>query len=138
MNAIAVALCVMLLAAPGVLAQTTSSSSASQVDPDKLPVSIGRIRLKLATPAERPSLLKFERIIEGVGVAPPIELWNPAGKEKMLKGPTPYGAPTQKDILDVITPQEFKRYPVDLNALVRWLAEKLGESSTAPAQKSSE
>lgn len=118
MHAIAVALCVIALSGSAVFAQ------AEQVDPEKLPVSLERIRLKLSVPSDKKSTLKIERIIEVVGVAPPIEFWTPADKRNVLRGPSPFGPPTQKEILDVTTPQEFKRYPIDLNALYKWLAGK--------------
>jgi hypothetical protein len=118
MYAIAVALCVLMLGSSTTFAQT------QQIDPEKLPVDIGRIRLQLADPSSHKPVLKIQQVIEVVGVAPPIELWSPAEK-KNLRGPAPWGPPTQKDILDLVTPQEFKSYPMDLNALMQWLAEKL-------------
>ena len=118
MYAIAAALCVMVLSGSPVFAQT------EQVDPEKLPVSLERIRLELSAPSDKKVTLKLERIIEVVGVAPPIELWTPADRKNALRGPSLFGPPTQKEILDVTTPQEFKRYPIDLNALYKWLAGK--------------
>ena len=119
MYAIAVALCVLMLGSSSAFAQTP------QIDPEKLPVDIGRIRLQLADPSPRKPALKIQQVIEVVGVAPPIELWNPAETKNLSRGPAPWGPPTQKDILDLVTPQEFKTYPMDLNALMQWLAEKL-------------
>ena len=119
MYAIAVALCVLVLSSSFAFAQN------QQVDPEKLPVSIGRIRLRLSEPAPKPPVLKIQTTIEVVGVAPPIELWTPEEKAKFVHGPAPWGPPSQKDILDIVTPQEFKHYPMDLNALMQWLAEKL-------------
>ena len=119
MHAIAVALCVAILSA------SSASAQSQTIDPEKLPVDIGRIRLQLADPSNRKPVLKIQQIIEVVGVAPPIELWKPEQQKQLLSGPAPWGPPTQKDILDITTPQEFKNYPMDLNALMRWLAEKL-------------
>jgi hypothetical protein len=120
MRATALVLCVLVLVGVNALAQD------QQVDTEKLPSSIGRIRLKLAAPSPQTPVLKIQRIIEVVGVAPPIELWTPEEKKQFIRGPAPWGPPTQKDILDIVTPQEFKsNYPMDLNALMQWLSEKL-------------
>jgi len=119
MYAIALALVVWVLSASSALAQD------QQVEAEKLPVSLDRIRMKLAEPAPKTPALKIQTIIEVVGVAPPLELWTPEEGATLIRGPAPWAAPTQKDILDLVTPQEFKRYPMDLNALMLWLAEKL-------------
>jgi hypothetical protein len=121
MYAIAAALGVIIAVGSPVFAQS------QQIDPEKLPVSLERIRLKLSAPSDKKFTLKIERIIEVVGVAPPIEFWTPADKTNVLRGPSPFGPPTQKEILDVTTPQEFKHYPIDLNALFKWLAGKTAE-----------
>ena len=119
MYAIAVALCVLMLGTSSAFAQV------QQIDPEKLPIDIGRIRLQLSDPSPQKPVLKIQQVIEVVGVAPPIELWSAQEKKNLARGPAPWGPPTQKDILDLVTPQEFKTYPMDLNALMQWLAEKL-------------
>jgi hypothetical protein len=118
MYAMAVALCVMILSGSTVFGQTPP------VDPEKLPVSLDRIRMKLSAPSDKKVTLNIERIIEVVGVAPPIELWSAEEQIRLVSGPSLFGPPTQKDILDITTPQEFKRYPIDLVALFKWLARK--------------
>jgi hypothetical protein len=128
MYAIATALCVLLLSfgstVLGQTAQPPAPQNSTPVDPEKLPVSLGRIRLKLSAADDRKPGLKIERMIEVVGVAPPIELWTPAESASMISGPSPFGPPTQKEILDITTPQEFKSQPIDLTALLQWLARK--------------
>ena len=125
MYAIALALCVLILSGSSAVAQDQQAAPVpvvpAAVDPETQ-TSIGRIRLKLSNPANTKSALRIERIIEVVGVAPPIELWNPKNDVKALRGPSPFGAPTQKQILDLTTPQEFKAEAIDVSALLRWLA----------------
>ena len=105
------------------------SQPAPAVDPLKLPVNLGRIRLELAhKPPTKSSGLRISETIEVVGVAPKVQLWNPE-TAKLATGPVPYGAPTHKDFIDLHTPEEFKRYPMDLNALMKWLMEKLADDS---------
>jgi hypothetical protein len=115
-------------------ADTASPATEPPIDPAKLPVSLGRIRLQLAEkPATKTSGLKIQQTIEVVGVAPKIELWNPE-TAKLATGPVPWGAPTHKDFIDLVTPQEFKNYPMDLNALVQWLLQHLADK-TAKSDK---
>jgi hypothetical protein len=95
-------------------------------------VSLDRIRSQLADmPSSTKGGLKIQTTVEVVGVAPPIELWDPAEAKQALTGPAPFGPPTHKDFLELTTPQEFKRYPFDMNALMRWLADKLGGEKKA-------
>jgi hypothetical protein len=104
-----------------------ASQAAPTVDPAKLPVDLGRIRLQLAhKPPAKGSGLRIQEIVEVVAIAPPIQLWNPE-TAKLATGPVPWGAPTHREFIDLHTPQEFKRYPMDINALMQWLMEKLGD-----------
>jgi hypothetical protein len=144
MKGLAVTLFVLVSGTSGVLGQSASPGSGSgdpaptlttpaetapapQIDPEKLPVSIGRIRLQLkVAAASKFSGLKIQETVEVVGVAPKIEFWNPE-TAKLATGPVPYGAPTHKEFINLVTPQEFKNYPMDLNALMQWLMEHLAE-----------
>ena len=134
MNAIAIALCVLLLSGSPARAQNPPAipAPAGPVDPLADPASVQRIRKELSQPTDRASGLRIERIVQVVGVAPPITLWSPEERARLATGPSPFGAPTHRQMLDLNTPQEFKRYPMDLNALMRWLAEKLGDTSKEP------
>ncbi len=70
--------------------------------------------------------MRIHETVQVVGVAPKIELWNPE-TAKLATGPVPYGAPTHKEFIDLVTPQEFKTYPADINALIQWLLAHLAE-----------
>lgn len=150
MKGLAVALCVLGLHASSVSAQTAATapstdttpappapatSVAVEIDPAKLPVSLKHIRLQLAVkPETKTSGLKIVETIEVVGIAPKIEFWDPE-TAKLATGPVPWGAPTHRDFIDLVTPQEFKNYPIDINALMQWLMQKLAEKT---AKKSAE
>ncbi len=134
------AICILILHATRAFPQTSPDPPASTksetpveqapIDGAKLPVSLERIRLELADkPATKTSGLKIQETIEVVGVAPKtMELWNPE-TAKLATGPVPWGAPTHKDFIDLVTPQEFKNYPMDLNALIQWLLQHLADKS---------
>jgi hypothetical protein len=154
MKAWKVALCALVLHAASASAQTPSAdppadpNSATpakppttvegEIVPAKLPVSLERIRLQLAVkPETKTSGLRIQETIEVVGVAPKIELWNPE-TAKLATGPVPWGAPTHRDFIDLVTPQEFKNYPMDINALVQWLLQHLAEKTDRTEKKATE
>jgi hypothetical protein len=148
------ALCVFTLHATSVFAQTapadppaavpatapaaTPEIKEDKIDPAKLPVSLERIRIELAMkPETKTPGLKIQETIEVVGVAPKIQFWNPE-TAKLATGPVPWGAPTHRDFIDLVTPKEFKNYPMDINALVQWLLEHLAEKTAKSESKTSE
>lgn len=112
--------------------------SEAPVDPTTSGVSLRRIRLELAIkPETKTSGLKIQEAIQVVGVAPKIQLWDPE-TAKLATGPVPWGAPTHKDFIDLNTPQEFKNYPMDLNALMMWLMQHLGDKTAKAEAKKTE
>jgi hypothetical protein len=151
MKWVPLALCVLTLHAASASAQTApadppavappaapAASPEVKIDPAKLPVSLERIRLELAMkPESKTPGLKIQETIEVVGVAPKIQFWNPE-TAKLATGPVPWGAPTHRDFIDLVTPKEFKNYPMDMNALVQWLLEHLAEKTAKTESKTSE
>jgi len=149
MKWVGLALCVLTLQGTAASAQTASAVAPPatpaatpevtevKIDPAKLPVSLERIRLELAMKPETKAGLKIQETIEVVGVAPKIQFWNPE-TAKLATGPVPWGAPTHRDFIDLVTPKEFKNYPMDINALVQWLLEHLAEKTAKSESKTSE
>jgi hypothetical protein len=133
---IRVLLCVAVLNAAGVCAQTPAhpsnappASDPPAIDPTKLGVSFERVRIQLAQPVHsQTSGLKIQETIEVVGKAPKPSLWDPK-TVNLTSQAVPFGAPTQKDIMKLIVPKEFQTYPFDLNALMQWLMEHLNKKS---------
>jgi hypothetical protein len=124
--------------APDPPPEGTTHEAPASLDPTKLGVSLERIRIQLADkPATKTSGLKIQETIEVVGVAPKIQLWNPE-TAKLATGPVPWGAPTHRDFIDLVTPKEFKNYPMDLNALVQWLLQHLGDKTATGENKTTE
>jgi hypothetical protein len=100
------------------------AAAQDRVDVDKLPVNLERIQRQLRQAAVRgnPDGLNLSYFIDVYGRAPRIELWAP--EPNLLTGPAPYGAPTHRQMLEQITPQEFRAPAADFSALFRWLADK--------------
>jgi hypothetical protein len=121
----AVALLIGLSCAAPVIAQDGTARPAAQaVDVDRLPVDLRRIQKRLnqyGDSVESDGLnLRYQ--IQIYGFAPPIEFF---GEDANLKtGPVPYGAPTHREIIEHITPQEYRAPFVDFGALIRWLGER--------------
>jgi hypothetical protein len=117
------------LAFPALLALLlmTSAARAQQqetVDVSRLPINLERIQRQL-----RESSIKEEReglniryIIDVYGQAPPIVIFGP--QFDLLYGPVPNSAPTHKEMIEHVTPIEYRAPAADLNALFRWLAER--------------
>jgi hypothetical protein len=131
-------LCVSLLSAMTLQAQTQSQTQAetaspapdsSTIDPAKLGISFDRVRMQLSQePPSKSKGLKIQETIEVVGKAPVPLFWNPK-TVNLTSAAVPFGAPTQKDIQKLIVPKEFQNYPFDLNALMQWLMEHLNKKT---------
>jgi hypothetical protein len=96
----------------------------AQIDPRRLPVSFERIHreLKQSTVREERDGLNLRYNIEVFGQAPPLELFTPG--EDLSSGPVPGTAPTHREMVDHVTPREYRAPPADFSALLRWLAER--------------
>jgi hypothetical protein len=95
------------------------------VDVDRLPIDLDRIQRQVqqaSTEREQRDGLNLRYQIEVFGRAPEIRLFAPG--ENLTNGPVPYGAPTHQEMIDHVTPREFRSPVMDFNALFKWLAEK--------------
>ena len=94
------------------------------VDVGKLPVNLERIQRQLRQSAVREERdgLNLRYLVDVYGQAPRIELFAPA--PNLMTGPAPYGAPTHRQMLDMVTPQEYRAPAADFGALFRWFADK--------------
>jgi hypothetical protein len=115
-------------------AKPETPQAAAPAPPGNLPVSIDRIRRKLAqAPSSRPDGLKLEYYIEVYGKSPRLDF---LAEFDPTSGGVQYGAPTHQEFLNLVTPQEFKSPPADLLtptiALMKWLAEKAGKKRSDP------
>jgi len=123
-----------LMQAAGVAAQSGSggppaganSQAQPSVDVSRLPISLDRIQRQLRQSIVRDESegLRLRYVVEVFAPAPRIELFG--NRDFSLTGPAPYGAPTHNDILQVITPQEYRAPAANFGNLLRWLADKAG------------
>ena len=121
------ALLVVGLAA-GANAQTTETSAHPAPPPpeptQQYGLNLARIQRGLQKSAERQDYdgLNLRFYVNVYAPAPPIKLFTPL--DNLLYGPAPYGAPTHRDMMNLMTPQEFSAPAADFSGLARWLANK--------------
>lgn len=108
----------------------TVATPAPGIDPDRLPVSLDRVRRELAGAPPTISFvgLKLAETVNVVGVAPPLTLFDEA-EANLVTGPVPYGAPTHRDFIERVTPAQYRTPAMDISALIEWLLEQLGEQA---------
>jgi hypothetical protein len=120
------------LAVPGALwaqePQPASESKPPAVDASRLGVSLDRIKRELAQAEEAdksPDALKFSFTVQVVGSAPKIDFLQGFS----LNGAMPYGSPTHQEVLDVVTPREYRSPVIPFSAMAYWAARQLYEKS---------
>src|SRR5688572_3241450 len=105
-------------------APKASAQPQGSVDVSKLPVDVNRIQRQLARTREREYRegLNVRYIVDVFGQSPRLVLF--AREDNLLNGPVPYGAPTHKEMIYMVTPEEFRSPVMDFGSLLRWLADK--------------
>jgi hypothetical protein len=125
MRSVTALLIVLSLAAPAVAQQDArAAKEPSTVDVDRLPLNLNRIQreLKHAADLEQREGLNLRYTIQIYGTAPPLQIFNEDAN--LVDGPVPYGAPTHRELINHVTPQEFRAPYADFSALMRWLADR--------------
>jgi len=105
-------------AADKAFAQQTS------VDVKRLPIDLAKVTrdLKQSAATESRSGLNLRYRVEVYGQAPRIEIFTK--QDNLAYGPAPYGAPTHQEMIDHVTPQEYRAPAADIGNLIRWLTER--------------
>ena len=83
---------------------------------EALGMSFERIKreLRILPPSTASTPLKLEYYVEVQALMPPIPLFRPG---ELTTGPVPLGAPTHQDMMDHVTPMEFKSGTVPISGL---------------------
>lgn len=134
MRLTAFSLLVVLWSAHGVslVGQSSTSTSAPATNPlapNTDPYSVDRVKRELkqlppTTITEHQDGLKLEYYIQVFGSAPKIDLF----KDFDLKnGPVPFTAPTHADMLEQMTPQQYRHNVADIPSLLVWLGQQLSK-----------
>lgn len=96
-------------------------NATSKVDVSRLPINLERIhrQLRLTTVREERDGLNLRYIVDVYGQAPRLELFTK--EDNLLNGTVPWGAPTHQDMLQVMTPQEYRAPAANFGNLFTWL-----------------
>ena len=102
----------------------TASAQQTSVDVKRLPIDLARVTTKLRQSAATESRngLHIRYTIDVYGQAPRLEFFTK--QDNLATGPVPYGAPSHRQMLEHVTPQEFRAPVMDFPALIAWLAQK--------------
>ena len=108
-------------------AQQTSADVnrlAVSVDVSRLPIDLAKItrQLRQTQSTELHNGLQIRYTIDVYGAAPRIEFFTK--QDNLQTGPVPYGGPTHREMINRVTPQEFRAPVADFGALLRWLADR--------------
>lgn len=127
-------------AVPQQTGESRAETTTRPVDAEELGVSVDRIRLRFRRNQPLgdvfdPDRLKLSAYVDVVAKAPPLQLFGPDPKKELTSGAVPFGGPTHRDMLNIMTPQEFRTPPADLTALINWLAERLAKQSESKQSK---
>ena len=113
-------------AAQSVVALSTpaapAATAAPAIDVSRLPIDLRRIEksFRQTTIREERDGLNLRYFVDVYAKAPAIVLFTK--EDNLLNGPVPYGGPTHREMLDMITPKEHRAPAADLGALFRWLS----------------
>ncbi len=104
------------------------SAAPEVIDLTKLGIDLSKIQKGLVegTIEERRAAngLRIDYRIQVFGRAPALDLFETFDP---VDGPVPFGAPTHRDFLNVVTPQEFRSPPASISNLAFWAIQKLSE-----------
>jgi hypothetical protein len=102
----------------------TPAATAPAVDVSRLPIDVQRIQRSLESSRVREERdgLNLRYFVDVFAEAPQIELFT--REDNLLNGPVPFGAPTHREMIYMMTPPEFRSPVMDFGGLLRWLSDK--------------
>ena len=101
-----------------------ASAQQTSVDVKRLPLDLNKVtrQLRQSAASESGNALHIRYSVDVYGQAPRIDLFTK--QDNLATGPVPYGAPTHREMIEHVTPIEYRAPYADLSALLRWLSEK--------------
>jgi len=102
----------------------TAAAQQTAVDVKRLPIDLTRVtnQLRQSAATESRNGLHIRYTVDVYGQAPRIDLFTK--QDNLATGPVPYGAPSHRDMLEHVTPQEYRAPMMDFSNLLRWLTDK--------------
>ena len=114
-----------VVTAVALLTLLASPVAAQQaIDVSRLPINLQKIirELKQSTVKEERDGLNLRYSVEVFGQSPPLVFFT--REDNLTTGPVPYGAPTHREMIEHVTPREYRAPAADFSALLRWLADR--------------
>ena len=101
-----------------------AAAQQTSVDVKRLPLDLTKVTRQLRQTAgtESHNGLHIRYSVDVYGQAPRIELFTK--QDNLATGPVPYGAPTHRDMINQVTPIEYRAPIMDFSSLVRWLTDR--------------
>src|SRR5882672_9722336 len=101
-----------------------AAAQQTPVDVTRLPLDLVKVTQQLRQTASTQSRngLHIRYTVDVYGQAPRIELFTK--QDNLVTGPVPYGAPSHREMIDHVTPIEYRAPIMDFSALLRWLTDK--------------
>ena len=89
---------------------TAASAPASPIDVRRLPIDVQRVeqRLRQGQIREERNGLNLRYYVDVFALAPKLVLFTP--EDNLEYGPAPYGAPTHREMVDMMTPRPFRNH----------------------------
>jgi hypothetical protein len=112
----------------GLLIVGVAQGAAAQdrtIDVKRLPVDLARLTRELRqaqASAESRNGLHIRYTVDVYAEAPRIEFFT--RQDNLQTGPVPYGGPTHREMIEHVTPIEYRAPFADISNLIRWLSEK--------------
>ena len=96
----------------------------TRVDATKLPVNLDRLQRKVQESVAREQNTGFtlHYTVDVFAPAPRIQLFQP--DDNLRFGTPRYAIPTHQEMMDIVTPQEFRSPIMDFSNLMRWLRDR--------------
>ena len=112
---------------PAAAAERGPAATPAPVDPDKLAVNLSRLqrRFRQAVARENFDGERLNFSIDVFAEAPRIQLFTP--EDNLRWGPARNSAPTHQDMINIVTPQEFRSPVMNFTNLFRWLGDRSRE-----------
>lgn len=106
-------------AASGTAGSAGRDGVVAMVDVGRLPIDLRRIQreFRQTTIREEREGMNLRYFVDVYATAPPLVLFTP--EDNLVFGPAPYGAPTHMEMLQMMTPREFRASGMMLGSGIR-------------------
>jgi hypothetical protein len=90
--------------------RTSTAATAAPIDVRRLPVDVKRVeqRLRQGQIREERNGLNLRYYVDVFALAPKLILFTP--EDNLEYGPAPYGAPTHREMMEMMTPRPFRNH----------------------------